>query len=379
MTEGQIRISDSRLLADLRELSRIGGRADGGVDRTAGSPADLAARDWLQRRILDAGLMPWTDEINNVFGRERSSEGPWLLVGSHTDTVPAGGWLDGAYGVMAALEVLRTLVEANHPAGARIEVVSFHDEEGTGPNGGLAGSRFLAAGPHVQDLSGYLELHIEQGPRLEAEKQDLGVVVGIVGVTQLAVEIHGEANHAGTTPIHLRRDSGLVLARIWVELNALVQSIDASMVATIGAVALEPGATNVVPGVARFTVDFRGQSENSLQLLQDRLSELVELQSTAAGCTATVSIRHKVPPTRMDPRLVEIFTQACRRSGRPWIAMWSGAGHDAGALATRVPAGMLFVPSRSGISHSPLEDTPESSLVLGAQLLLEAAVGACSS
>jgi N-carbamoyl-L-amino-acid hydrolase len=177
----------------------------------------------------------------------------------------------------------------------------------------------------------------------------------------------------------MRRDSGLVLARIWVELNALVQSVDPSMVATIGAVVLEPGATNVIPGVARFTVDFRGQSEDTLRLVQNRLSELVQLQSKASGCTATVSMRHSLPPVLMDPRFVEMFGHACRRSGRSWTAMWSGAGHDAGVLATTIPAAMLFVPSRSGISHSPREDTDESDLVLGAQLLLEVAVEACSS
>lgn len=379
MTEASgLRISESRLLADLRELSRIGGREDGGIDRTAGSAADVKARVWLQRKMLDAGLMPWTDEINNVFGREQSSEGPWLLVGSHTDTVPAGGWLDGAYGVIAGLELMRTLVEAKHPAAARIEIVSFHDEEGAGPDGGLAGSRFFVASSHVQDLSGYVELHIEQGPRLEAANQDLGVVVGIVGLTQLAVEVHGEANHAGTTPFELRHDSGLVLAHFWVGLNSLVYSIDPTMVATIGSVTLEPGAANVVPGTTRFTVDFRGRSVERLQLMQDRLTEQVHQLSAAAGCKATVSIRHKVAPAQMNERMVEILSQVCRRSGRPWMTMWSGAGHDAGALATRVPAGMLFVPSHLGVSHSPREDTPEFNLVLGVQVLLEAVVDASS-
>ena len=374
MAQDSLRISSARLMTDLRELSHIGGRPDGGVDRTAGSPADLEARRWLQKRIREAGLKPWTDQVNNVFGRAEASQGPWLLVGSHTDTVPSGGWLDGAYGVIAGLEVVRTLIEAKHPAAAQIELVSFHDEEGTGPGGGLAGSRFLASTAHVQQLSGYMELHIEQGPRMEAEKKDLGVVLGIVGVTQLTVAIYGEANHAGTTPLAMRRDSGLVLASIWAGLNMLVESIDTSMVATIGAVDLEPGAANVVPGAARFTIDFRGQSEERLQLLENHLYDLIERQSKAGGCTSKVSIRQRVPPAVMDPGFIDILAAACERSEQPWTTIWSGAGHDAGVLAKRVPTAMLFVPSTSGVSHSPREDTPEFNLSLGAQLLLEAAV-----
>ena len=342
----------------------------------AGSPQDLEARLWLQRKITGAGLTPRTDEVNNVFGRLGSSQGPWLLIGSHTDTVPAGGWLDGAYGVVAALEALRSLVEAGHPAAATVEIVSFHDEEGTGPNGGLAGSRFFAGGAHVKDLCGYLELHIEQGPRLEAANHDLGVVVGIAGLTQLTVEVHGQANHAGTTPFELRHDSGLVLARLWVALEDLVRSVDPAMVATIGSVHLEPGATNVVSGLARFTIDFRGRSDESLQVAEKQITELIHGLSAAAGCTATVTIRHKVPPAEMAPRMVEILSSVCGQSGRPWTEMWSGAGHDAGVLAHLVPTAMLFVPSHMGLSHSPREDTPEANLVLGAQVLLEAALGA---
>ena len=374
-----LRISESRLLADLRELARIGGRADGGVDRTAGSPADLEARKWLQRKIADAGLTPRTDAINNVFGRLGSSQGPWLLVGSHTDTVPGGGWLDGAYGVVAALEVLRTLAEAQHPAAAVVEVVSFHDEEGTGPGGGVAGSRYLVTRPHVEELRGYLEIHIEQGPRLEAEHQDLGVVLGIVGMTQLSVEVRGEANHAGTTAFELRRDSGLVLARLWVELEALARSIDPAMVATIGSVQLEPGAANVVPGVARFTIDFRAPSEDSLREAGQRLESRIHELSAEGGCTAALAVRHSLKPTPMHPRMVAVLSNACRLTGRPWAELWSGAGHDAGVLASRVPAGMLFVPSRRGVSHSPREDSPETNLVLGAQVLLEAVVEASSA
>jgi beta-ureidopropionase / N-carbamoyl-L-amino-acid hydrolase len=177
-----ISISPERLLGDLAELARIGGRPDGGVDRVAGSEADLEARLWLQERMRAAGLEARTDEVMNVFGRVPDSRGPWLLLGSHTDTVPAGGRLDGAYGVVAALEVLRALHEAGHEAAAAVEVVSFFDEEGALAGGGLRGSRFLAGSAHARELRGYLELHIEQGPRLEAAGLELAAVEGIVGI-----------------------------------------------------------------------------------------------------------------------------------------------------------------------------------------------------
>ncbi|MEP7104371.1 MAG: M20/M25/M40 family metallo-hydrolase, partial [Chloroflexota bacterium] len=231
------RISAERLLGDLAELARIGGRRDGGVDRVAGSEADLEARRWLAGRMAAAGLEARQDEIGNVFGRSPGSSGPWLLLGSHTDTVPAGGRLDGAYGVIAGLEVIRTLREAGHPAADRLEVVSFYDEEGVGAGGGLRGSNHLCASPHVAELSGYLELHIEQGPRLEAEGMELGVVEGIVGIDRWDVVFRGAANHAGTTPYPMRRDAGAAAGRLLHRLRALVQAVDIEMVANIGELA----------------------------------------------------------------------------------------------------------------------------------------------
>src|SRR5207248_7332434 len=196
------------------ELARIGGRPDGGVDRVAGSEADLAARRWLASRIEAAGLEARTDAAGNVFGRVPHSRGPWLLLGSHTDTVPAGGRLDGAYGVMAALEVLRTLYEARHPASSRLEIVSFHNEEGVTGGGGFSGSRALTRGTHGREISGYVEIHIEQGPTLDAAGEAIAVVESIVGIRRLKVVITGEPNHAGTTPYAARRDAGAAAAKL---------------------------------------------------------------------------------------------------------------------------------------------------------------------
>ena len=367
-------VSGERLLADLRTLAEIGGRPDRGVDRLAGSPADLEARLWLRRTMQDAGLEARADEVNNVFGTAPRGSAPWLLVGSHTDTVPAGGRLDGAYGVIAALEVLRTLSQANHPAASSLEVVSFHDEEGASGGGGLTGSRALLKDPHARELSGYLEIHIEQGPVLDEAGEEVAVVEGIVGIRRLDVTMAGEANHAGTTPYAARHDAGAAAAKVAWQLRAILHETDPKMVGNVGVIAFEPGSPNVVPGKARLVVEMRSMSKQSLDRAQAALTASAQAAAGEFACESSVHDGLVTEPVRMDPAVVEALVRVCERSGRPWRTMASGAGHDAGAMASAVPAGMLFVPSRGGISHSPLEHTDDRLLVQGCGLLLEAVV-----
>jgi N-carbamoyl-L-amino-acid hydrolase len=363
-------ISAERLLADLEALAGIGGRPDRGVDRVAGSEADLEARRWLEGRMREDGLEARTDGILNVFGRVPGGSGPWLLLGSHTDTVPAGGRLDGAYGVVAALEALRTLHESGHPAAASIEVVSFFDEEGVVGGGGVRGSRFLCESPHIEEIRGYLELHIEQGPRLEAAGYDLAAVEGIVGIDRWDVTIRGAANHAGTTPMAMRRDAGVAAGRVLHGLPALLARIDTGMVGNIGEIRLLPGAANVVPGEARFVVEMRALEPDTLERAAAALRDEVGAASAAAGCEWEVAEHSRIPPAPMDARMVEAAERAFGALDARWTRLVSGAGHDAGPLSERVPAAMLFVPSRGGVSHSPLEHTDPDQLVLGCQALL---------
>ena len=365
-------VSGERLLADLRTLAGIGGRRDGGVDRLAGSPADLEGRMWLRRTMQDAGLEARADEVNNVFGTAPGGSAPWLLIGSHTDTVPAGGRLDGAYGVVAALEVLRTLHHAQHPAASRLEVVSFHDEEGASGGGGLTGSRALVEHPHVRELSGYLEIHIEQGPVLDAADEEIAVVEGIVGIRRLDVMMAGEANHAGTTPYAARHDAGAAAAKVAWQLREILHDTDPAMVGNVGVMTLDPGSPNVVPGKARLIVEMRSMSTQSLDRAQAAVTAAARAAAIEFACESSVHNGLVIEPVRMDPATLEALVRVCERSGRPWRRMASGAGHDAGAMAPAVPAGMLFVPSRGGISHSPLEHTDDRLLVQGCQLLLEA-------
>lgn len=365
-------VSAERLLGDIAELAAIGGRPDGGVDRLAGSPADLEGRRWVAATMTAAGLRAELDSINNVFGRPPGM-GPWLLLGSHTDTVPAGGRLDGAYGVLAALEVVRTLRDAGHPAVGRIAVADFHNEEGVLPTG-FDGSEHFCAGPWLAAVEGYLELHIEQGPRLEAAGQDLAVVSGIVGIDRYEVRVAGEANHAGTTPFSLRRDAGRTAGRLLAGLRELVQGIDPAMVANIGSIVLLPGAPNVVPGSAEFTVEVRSLSAAALQEAGQVLAGEVARLAEEEGCTAMLRPVSAWAPQPMDAGYIAAVTRALERSGLPFTSLVSGAGHDAEVLARHVPAAMLFVPSHRGISHSPSEHTDDRFLIQGCQALLAAAL-----
>lgn len=369
-------ISGRRLLDEIAELATFGGRADGGVDRVAGSPADLESRAWLAGRITEAGLRSWTDEVGNVFGNTATSTGPWLLVGSHTDTVPAGGRLDGAYGVLAGLEVLRTLHHAGHPAADLLQIVSFWDEEGAQPTstGGLVGSTALCASPQIRDVAAFLELHIEQGPRMVRAGTELAVVTGIVGIDRYAVTVHGAANHAGTTPMDDRADAGRAAAAIAVRVREIAQRVDPTMMANVGCIEVWPGAPNVIPARARIVVEFRCGSEDSLAAASSQLAGLARQLAAAEGCRSDIEQLSQVPVTRFDSDLCDLLDRVCRRTAVPYSRLQSYAGHDAGPMSHQVPVAMLFVPSTDGISHACREHTPEPQLVQGCQALLDAVV-----
>ncbi len=400
-------INGDRLLADLRALSKIGGRPDGGIDRVAWSPADLEGRRWFAHRLKDAGLETRIDAALNVFGHVAGSRGPYLLTGSHLDSVPQGGRLDGAFGAVAALEVLRTLVESGDPAADRVEVVGFADEEGVRFGFGLIGSlalagelevdklrngtdwegkpaadvlaaagvdvdRMLGAHQHLDQVTQFLELHIEQGPRMEADRIDLAVVTGIVGVHREHIRVIGEQNHAGTTPFTHRKDAGRAAARAVAGVREVVQSVADDAVANVGVIRFDPGGINVVPGLAEFDLEIRHIREDVIRKIAAAFGERLEAICAEEGCRAETSVRSYVPPAPMDPKVMTTLEQVCKGLGRPYRQLASGAGHDAAVLSRHVPTGMLFVPSKRGISHSPAEDTSDEHLVLGAQALLGA-------
>ena len=392
-----MQIEPDRFLADLHHL-RSFGKEGTGVVRPAFSEPDIAAREWVADKMRAAGLEPVFDPAGNLFGLP-SCDGPCLLMGSHSDSQPEGGWLDGAYGVIAALEVSRA-ARGHVP----VAVVSFQDEEGrfgalTGSNvwsGGIAleaadrltalsGESFADARSRMSHLasadfvdpkrfSGFIESHIEQGPWLDKAGEAVGVVESIVGIGRMLVTYEGEQNHAGTTPMSHRLDAFQGLAEFNARLNkALAPVVTPTTVWTIGHVKVEPGAPSIVPGRATFSVQWRdGQAER-----MERMTEIVtETAKTIAaerglGCKLEPGI--PVQPREFDHRLCEALSAAAEEiaPGR-WRRMPSGALHDATNVARLMPSAMLFVPSISGISHSFEEDTVEADLVIGAEVLLGA-------
>ena len=398
-------INGQRLLGDLRGLAAIGGLPDGGVDRLAWSEHDLAGRRWFAERMGEAGIEARVDAALNVFGHLPGTTGPWLLTGSHLDSVPNGGRLDGAYGAVAALEVLRTLAESGDPLAQRVEIVGFADEEGVRFEFGLIGSlalageldverlrdgldwqgvpirqvlgaagcdldRMLEAQEHRNSIKAFLELHIEQGPRMEADGIDLAIVTGIVGVHRQRIEIEGTQNHAGTTPFRLRHDAGRAAARAAAELRDLVQGVDPEAVANIGSMRFIPGGVNVIPGRAQFTLEVRHLDERVLGEAVWAFATRLERICAEEGCRAEVELLSSVPPAPMDATIMEALEQACAELTRRPLRLPSGAGHDAAVLSRHVPSGMLFVPSAGGVSHSPKETTSDEHLILGARALL---------
>jgi allantoate deiminase len=388
----------SSLAADLEEAARIGAD-DGGVSRFAWTPELAQANEWLVGRLQELGLETEIDAAGNVLGRWEEGEGTAVLVGSHLDTVPRGGRYDGALGVLAALEVARTLKHEGISLRRPLWIVSFNDEEGSRFQTGMLGSRAfigdldpedwrrrgvadaMAAGGFdfeqlgeakaVDRVGAYLELHIEQGPVLEQEGLDLGIVSGIAGLLGFRVRLSGEANHAGTTPMASRRDALAGASRIVLELRDEARS-RGDMTANVGILTVAPGGFNVIPGTAEFTIDARAGDADTFSRAERFVRDTLERVAAEEQLELEVTKTHRKPPTPLDPELQELLAEEAAAEGATARSMPSGAGHDAMVLAKHVPAAMLFVPSRAGISHSPDEYTSPEQCELGARVLARA-------
>lgn len=390
-------INPARFLADLHHLRGFGAQGTG-VVRPAYSAPDIAARDWLAGRMAEAGLTPRWDAMGNLFGL---AEGPSLLLGSHSDTQPTGGWLDGALGVIAALEVARAAREMGGPA---ISVVSFQDEEGR--FGGTTGSAVWSGlmtlaeadaaedtdgitlaearkdlghrvGPEIDpaQFTGFVELHIEQGPTLDRAGEQIGVVTDIVGYREVMVTLTGQQNHAGTTPMALRRDAFQGLSAFNTLLNDRMRNIvTPQSVWTIGHVTVGPNAASIVPGQVRFSMQWRDGDADRLQRMQAVIDETLRDVARDMALGLEVGPLIGLEPVAMDAALRARLEEAAEvvAPGR-WRRMPSGALHDATNVARLMPVAMLFVPSIGGISHAFEEDTDEADLVAGLRVLAHAA------
>ncbi len=399
------KIDPERLLGDLKTL-RSFGACGTGVVRQAFSDIDLAARRWLVERMTEAGLEARIDGVGNVIGRSTNA-GRALVMGSHTDTQPRGGWLDGALGVMYALEVARALAEDGASARLPLDIGSWMDEEGSylgclgsaSFTGTLSDEKIRAAtnrdGRSVAEaleaagLAGeaparldpdrhgaYLEAHIEQGPVLEAEGKRIGVVTSIVGVRTFNLTFSGQQNHAGTTPMKLRRDAGDALIVLAARLREAMRALLAERtVFTIGRVAFDPGADSIIAGRAEMSLQIRDADEAQLDRMAAAVRRLVGEASEAGPVKVDLTeSANGLKGALMDDGLQEHLAAAAERHAPgAWVRMPSGAAHDAQIFARRLPAAMLFVPSIGGISHDFAEDTAEADIVLGCQVLASAA------
>jgi N-carbamoyl-L-amino-acid hydrolase len=392
-------VKPDRAIADLRRLAEFG-KVDSGVNRRALTPEDIEARAWLLARMQDAGLEARIDGIGNVIGRTPDAC-KHIIIGSHTDSVPNGGWLDGAMGVIFGLEIARAYNEARPDTEVGLEIISFNDEEGRFV--GLLGSGTFCRvhDPQqivaVRDVDGislmealaaagyagsepakfnptahiaYLEAHIEQGPVLEEAGVKIGVVNEIVGVARAQVSFLGMADHAGTTPMAMRKDAAAALYDFAVQYAQFCERSGGPMtVWNLGNVRLDPGVYNVVTRRADLYVEYR---DGSLVVLE-RIREYV--RESAARIAAKHRVESKLiegiqtPPVAMDPRLCERIQTAADTVGASYMCMPSGAGHDAMLFAERLPTGMLFVPSIGGRSHDIVEDTDEADIALGLEVL----------
>ena len=396
----QAALPDS-VAASLDELAEIGSGRDGGVTRVAWSPELFAAYDWIGDRMRAIGLEVEIDAAGNLLGRWQVGSGRPVLVGSHLDTVPSGGRLDGVLGVVAAVHAVKLLQEEGFEPARPVWIVAFMDEEGTRFDAALFGSRAFAgedvtglgarvdaAGTTLRDalserghaldrtpeasriseIGAYLELHIEQGPVLEAEGIEIGVVTSIVGLRGYRVRLHGQANHAGTTPMSLRRDAFAGAARIALELRELARARE-NVTANVGKVAVAPGGANVVPGLADFTVDARAATPEGVAELERLVEETVARIAQEEGLEAELEATYSLEPLELDPQLVDSVERAAAEEGATSRRMPSGAGHDAMVIGRHVPAAMIFIPSRGGISHSPEEHSSPSEVELGMRVL----------
>jgi N-carbamoyl-L-amino-acid hydrolase len=398
-------IDGQRVVADLRRLAEFG-RYKTGVHRPTYSPVDVASRHWLADRLREAGLDSVIDGIGNVIGRHPNA-GRRLLVGSHSETQPYGGWLDGALGVIYGIELARAFAADPDCAGFGIEVAAWADEEGhfgsylgsrsyigalgedeidqiTGRDSGQPLRAALAEaglvgrpreifepGRHI----GYLEAHIEQGDTLDASGLRIGVVETIVGIRNFRIAFTGEQNHAGTTRMARRKDAGVAMVRLAAAIHdRFPQVAGPRTVWTIGRMLLEPNAPSVVPGHAEMQLQFRDADPARLDDCEACLSALVAAASRADPCRIGIEPIARSEPRPMDSGFQALIEAAAEdRAPGMHLRLPSAAGHDAAVLAERMPAAMMFIPSIGGVSHHWSEDTAEDDIVLGAQVFADAA------
>jgi beta-ureidopropionase / N-carbamoyl-L-amino-acid hydrolase len=400
-----LRIDGARLLQRLETLRLAGDTGDGGSRRLALTDTDKAGRDLYVAWMKAAGLAVHIDKIGNLIGvLAGETDLPPVLLGSHIDTVGSGGKYDGALGALGGLEVLETLRDAGIKPRRALAVIAFTNEEGARFQPDILGSCVwtgdttvdeayairdadgLSVGDELKRIdyvgtaepgflksSAYLELHIEQGPILDAEGGGIGAVTGVQAITWREITIDGEANHAGTTPMRYRHSASMAACRLTVEARALTREID-GLVVNVGRMTFEPGNVNVIPRRAIMTLDVRNPSDEKLASAEARIATIIKTIEIEEGVAITATDLARFPAQPFDERVIKAVEAAATSLGHPVRRMFSGAGHDAQIMATITPTAMIFVPSVKGISHNPAEFTHDDDVIAGCNVLLTAAL-----
>jgi len=399
-------IDAQRLWSSLMELAKIGATPKGGVRRVTLTPADREGRERFALWCREAGLELRVDPIGNMFARRAGKDAGAapVVMGSHLDTQPNGGRFDGAYGVMAGLEVVRALNDAGVTTRAPLEVACWTNEEGSRFVPTMMGSGVFAGVYALEDILGnkdtdgvsvrealeatgyrgearthrvgaYFEAHIEQGPVLEDTRTTIGVVQGALGQRWFDVLIAGQDAHAGPTPMHLRKDAMLAAAQLTLEVNRIATSSPDSARGTVGHMQVKPNSRNVIPGEVRMTVDLRNARDATLSSMKQELEKTAS--TIARERRVGIEIKEVVyfPPSEFAPELIERVRAAAKRLGFSQRDIVSGAAHDAVYLARVAPTAMVFVPCEGGISHNEIENARPEDLAAGCSVMLEAVLG----
>ena len=397
-----LRVNGARLWSRLQRLAEEGARPDGGVCRLALSDADKAGRDLVVQWMRELGLTVTIDAIGNVVGVRRGEEdGAPVMIGSHIDTVATGGRYDGALGVLGGLEVIETLNDAGVVTKRPLAVAFFTNEEGARFQPDMFGSLVFTgamaletalasvsidgrkAGEELKrigyggdapvgkpNVHAYVELHVEQGPTLEAEGFAIGAVEGVQGISWTEFTLTGQANHAGTTPMRMRRDAGYVAGAIAVHARRIADELGGDQVATVGALTLSPNLVNVVAERALMTIDLRNTDNERLKQAEARLMSFAVKAAAGEGVTLEARSLARFDPVPFAPHLVARVEAIAKAFDLPVKRLPSGAGHDAQMLAAICPACMIFTPSAGGISHNIAEYTKPEDIAAGADVLL---------
>ncbi|MGA1169937.1 MAG: Zn-dependent hydrolase [Ilumatobacteraceae bacterium] len=398
----RVDINDRRLMERIMALGEVGGLPGGGCNRLALTDADRDGRNLVVAWMRDLNMEVTIDVVGNIVGTWQVGTGAPVMTGSHIDTVRTGGLYDGNYGVLAGLEVIETCQERGIEPRRPLAVGIFTDEEGARYAPDMLGSLVYVGGmlpETAHDVIGidgtrlgdelerigylgatpcpgvvphaFVELHIEQGPLLEVNQVRIGAVTGVQGISWQEVTIEGQSNHAGTTPMHLRKDPAFAAAKLTVFLRDLATRLAGNQVCTVGKIDVHPNLTNVVPSKVVMTLDVRNTDESILQSAEADIARFCEELAVAERVRIVRRPLARFEPVIFDDRVVDLVESVARDRGNSVQRMPSGAGHDAQMLARLCPTGMIFVPSHGGLSHNVNEHTDEADLVSGANILLD--------